>query len=303
VQANPSGRVEAQPVPSTNAQGAPVKTGQDIIVTGTRIPQVNLTSPAPVTVVTSQDVKLSGTTRVEDLLNQLPSVGASQASGVSNGATGTAEVDLRYLGSKRTLALVNSRRMTPGDPNGTSQAADLNLIPSALIKRVEVLTGGASSTYGADAVAGVVNFIMDTNFTGVRFDGQASVYQHDNRNPSVSHGLTIASPQPGIRLAAAFGRRQFDGTVTIGTAFDDGRGHAVAYFGYRRSTRSFRAGGTIARASFKIRVAGFPVAAVPRQRTRNIFLFTPARPRPQPRPWGRELSPWAMVRTSTISGR
>src|SRR6202007_3326895 len=106
--------------------------GNDIIVTGTRIPQPNLTSPAPVTVVTSQDVKLTGTTRVEDLLNQLPSVAASQASGVSNGGTGTAEVDLRYLGSKRALALVNGRRMTPGDPNSTTQAADLNLIPSAL---------------------------------------------------------------------------------------------------------------------------------------------------------------------------
>ena len=76
----------------------------------------NLESAAPVTVVSDQDFKLSGTTRVEDLLNSLPSVGASQASGVSNGATGTAEVDLRYLGSKRTLALINGRRMVPGDP-------------------------------------------------------------------------------------------------------------------------------------------------------------------------------------------
>ena len=99
VQANPSGPVEAQSTPTRNAQGGTVNTGQDIIVTGTRIPQPNLTSAAPVTVVTNQDVKLTGTTRVEDLLNQLPSVGASQASGISNGATGTAEVDLRYLGS------------------------------------------------------------------------------------------------------------------------------------------------------------------------------------------------------------
>jgi outer membrane receptor protein involved in Fe transport len=238
VQANPSGPVEAQPAPSVNAAGAPATSGQEIIVTGTRIPQPNLTSPAPVTVVTNQDVKLTGTTRVEDLLNQLPSVGASQASGVSNGATGTAEVDLRYLGSKRTLALVNGRRMTPGDPNSTTQAADLNLIPAALIKRVEVLTGGASSVYGADAVAGVVNFIMDTNFTGVRFDGQASFYQHDNRNPSVGQGKTmndIASAR-GFRLASgnSVNGGSFDGTVSLGTAFSDGRGHAVAYLGYRK---------------------------------------------------------------------
>ena len=99
VQANPTGPLEAQPLPSRNANGAPVQNGQDIIVTGTRIPQVNLTSPAPVTVLTNQDIKLTGTTRVEDLLNSLPSVGAAQASGQSNAASGTAEVDLRGLGS------------------------------------------------------------------------------------------------------------------------------------------------------------------------------------------------------------
>jgi len=174
----PSGAVEGQPTPSVSSQGETVQQSSDIIVTGSRIPQPNLESAAPVTVVSDQDIKLTGTTRIEDTLNQLPSVGASQASGVSNGATGTAEVDLRYLGSKRTLALVNGRRLTPGDPNSTSQAADLNLIPSSLIKRVEVLTGGASSVYGADAVAGVVNFIIDTSFTGIRFDGTASIHQH-----------------------------------------------------------------------------------------------------------------------------
>src|SRR4051794_20398161 len=245
VQANPSGPVEAQPTPSTSAQGAPVASQENIVVTGTRIPQPNLTSAAPVTVVTNQDVKLTGTTRVEDLLNQLPSVGASQASGVSNGATGTAEVDLRYLGSKRTLTLVNGRRLAPGDPNSTTQAADLNLIPSSLIKRVEVLTGGASSVYGADAVAGVVNFIIDTNFTGVRFDGQYSFYQHNNKNFSL--GTDCFSRQGSAGCAAAgdpqsmgsilngrnfpFPRGSvadggtFDGTVSIGAAFDDNRGH------------------------------------------------------------------------------
>jgi iron complex outermembrane recepter protein len=250
----PSGPVEAQPAPSTSAQGAPVQGGQDIIVTGTRIPQPNLTSAAPVTVLSNQDVKLTGTTRVEDLLNQLPSVGASQASGMSNGASGTAEVDLRYLGSKRTLSLVNGRRLTPGDPASTTQAADLNIIPASLIKRVEVLTGGASSVYGADAVAGVVNFIIDTNFTGIRFDGQYSFYQHNNDNPSLgtvcagpqgSAGCTAAGEEQSVRSilnGRGFGFPRgsvadggtFDGTVSLGAAFDDNRGHAVAYFGYRK---------------------------------------------------------------------
>src|SRR5207249_10298146 len=104
-------------------------------------------------------------------------------SNVSNGATGAATIDLRGLGDKRTLVLVNGRRLMPGDPR--SPVADINFIPAALIKRVDVLTGGASSVYGADAVAGVVNFIMDTNFTGIRFDGQYSFYQHDNNCPGI----------------------------------------------------------------------------------------------------------------------
>jgi outer membrane receptor protein involved in Fe transport len=245
--AQPTGPVEAQPTPTRNAQGAPVQSSQDIIITGTRIPQPNLTSAAPVTVVTNQDVKLSGSTRIEDVLNQLPSVQANQGSGVSNGATGTATVDLRDLGPKRTLVLVNGRRLVPGDPNTASQAADLNFIPASLIKRVDVLTGGASSVYGADAVAGVVNFIMDTNFTGIRFDGQYSFYQHNNDCPSIPTSAANGGTVCGVldtRAATLRGYSYpkgsvadggaFDGTVSLGAAFDDNRGHAMAYFGYRK---------------------------------------------------------------------
>ncbi|HWJ39186.1 MAG TPA: TonB-dependent receptor plug domain-containing protein, partial [Sphingomicrobium sp.] len=142
----------------------------DIIITGSRIPQPNLQSVAPITVVSAQDIKLQGTTKVEDLLNSLPSVSGSQSSGISNAASGTATVDLRGLGVNRTLVLVNGRRLVPGDPS-TGSAADINIVPSSVVKRIDVLTGGASSTYGADAVAGVVNFILDSSFTGVRFDG------------------------------------------------------------------------------------------------------------------------------------
>ena len=102
-------------VPSTNAQGEPVKSSQDIVITGTRIPQPNLTSASPVTVLSSQEVKLQGTTRTEDLINSLPQSFAAQGSNISNGATGTATVNLRGLGSKRTLVLVNGRRLQPGD--------------------------------------------------------------------------------------------------------------------------------------------------------------------------------------------
>src|SRR4051812_38482017 len=208
--------------PSGDDQGGP-----DILVTGSRIPQPNLASSSPITVVNSQDIKLQGTTRVEDLLNSLPQVFASQASTISNGADGTATVDLRGLGAVRTLVLVNGRRLLPGDPG--SSAADLNAIPSSLIKRVEVLTGGASATYGADAVAGVVNFIMDTDFEGVRLDGQYSLYQHGNRN-KVLPPLLDARTKAGF---SGFGYPQgsvadggtVNATLSIGAGFDDNRGH------------------------------------------------------------------------------
>ena len=237
--ANPTGPSEAQPVPSVAATGKPVEQAADIVVTGSRIASPNLTSVAPVTVVTSQDLKLQGVTRVEDLLNSLPQVFAGQASTISNGADGTATVDLRGLGPQRTLVLVNGRRLTPGDPNPTSSsAADLNVIPSSIVKRVEVLTGGASATYGADAVAGVVNFIMDTNFTGIRFDGQYSAYQHNNRNkvtPPILDARTAAGFKGfGYPKGSVTDGGTFDGTVAIGTGFNDNRGHATVYFGYRK---------------------------------------------------------------------
>ncbi|PSJ41773.1 TonB-dependent receptor domain-containing protein [Allosphingosinicella deserti] len=238
--AEPTGPAEGQATPTTSAEGEPVEREQDIVITGSRIPQPNLESTAPVTVVSSQDIKLQGTTKVEDLLNSLPAVFASQASTLSNGADGTASVDLRGLGTSRTLSLVNGRRLLPGDPSPTSgSAADINIIPASILKRVEVLTGGASSTYGADAVAGVVNFIVDTDFTGIRFDGQYSFYQHENRNDfmrglldtRIAQGLS-GYTYPGGNVADG---GTFDGTVSIGTQFDDGRGHAVVYVGYRKA--------------------------------------------------------------------
>jgi outer membrane receptor protein involved in Fe transport len=243
--APPAGPVEANPPPTTSSQGESVARTQDIIITGTRIPQPNLTSAAPITTVSEQDIKLSGATRLEDVIAQLPSAVAPQGPSLPNPSTGTAELDLRYLGSKRTLTLINGRRMTPGDPAvGSTGAGDINLIPASLIKRVEVLTGGASSVYGADAVAGVVNFIMDTSFEGIRFDGQISGYQHNNDCPSVGGGLTVcdqllARQAQGLSnyefpSGSSWDGRNINATISIGASFDDGRGHAVGYFGYQK---------------------------------------------------------------------
>lgn len=215
-----------------DAGSAAVSSG-DIIVTGSRIARPELGSASPVTVITADDIKLQGSTRVEDILNSLPAVFASQASTLSNGADGTASVDLRGLGTSRTLTLVNGRRLVPGDPSPTSgSAADINMIPAAMLKRVEVLTGGASSVYGADAVAGVVNFIIDTDFTGFRVDGQYGLYQHKNRDkflPPLLEARGFDYPKGSISDGDTF-----DTTIGFGTNFDNDRGHAVAYFGYRK---------------------------------------------------------------------
>ena len=218
-------------VPSTSAAGEPVRSEQDIIVTGSRIPQPNLESASPVTVVTSQEVKLSGTSRTEDLINSLPQVFATQGSNISNGASGTATVSLRGLGSNRSLVLVNGKRLQPGDTG--NPVPDINFIPAVMIKRVDVLTGGASSVYGADAVAGVVNFIMDTTFTGFRIDGQASVFNHYNDTKDDS--IIAANEARGFAMPRGWstngGAQDIAGM--FGASFDDGRGHVTAYATYR----------------------------------------------------------------------
>jgi outer membrane receptor protein involved in Fe transport len=210
----------------------PAEDDTSIVVTGSRIRQPNLTAVSPVTVVNSQDVQLSGTTRAEDLINSLPQAFAAQGANIANGATGTATLNLRGLGSVRTLVLINGRRLVPGDPG--SSAADINVIPAALIDRVDILTGGASSVYGADAVAGVVNFIMDTDFEGVRLDSQYSFYQHDNGTDDFVRGALNARGF-GFPTGSVADGGGWDTNLAIGASFDDGRGHVMAYAGYRHS--------------------------------------------------------------------
>ena len=132
----------------------------------------------------------------------------------SNGATGTATVDLRGLGDKRTLVLIDGKRLQPGDP--AVPVADLNMIPSALVDRVDVVTGGASAVYGSDAVAGVVNFIMKKDFEGLRIDVQYGFDQHDQHNSQIDKAVknTQTSSAPPTRSpcpTAASGWRSHPG--------------------------------------------------------------------------------------------
>jgi outer membrane receptor protein involved in Fe transport len=212
----------------------------EVVVTGTRIPSPNLESVSPVTAVSSAEIKATGVTRVEDMVNSLPQAFAAQGSSVSNGSTGTATVSLRGLGATRTQVLIDGRRLMPGTPNttGASLAADINFIPSALIQRVDVLTGGASAVYGADAVGGVVNFIMMRNFEGVRVDAQYGLYQHDNSSSVADVVLQSQRRSANPQFFQLPKDNVRDGemsqvTLVIGVNSPDGKGNVTAYAGYR----------------------------------------------------------------------
>ena len=125
-------------VTAANAQQAPAPV-ETVVVTGSRIPQTGVYAASPVTAVGQQELKFEGTTDVTNLINNLPEAFADQNATMSNGASGTANVNLRNLGSQRTLVLVNGTRLMPGDPS--DPVADLNDIPAALVDHVEVLTG------------------------------------------------------------------------------------------------------------------------------------------------------------------
>lgn len=202
---------------------------ETVVVTGSRIPSPNLYSSTPVTSVGQDEIKYQGTTSVETMLNSLPSAFATQTSEVANGATGTSSADLRGLGSSRTLVLIDGKRLMPGAPD--SEVPDLNFIPSALVERMEVVTGGASTVYGSDAVAGVVNFIMRKDFEGVEFDVQGGISQHNNGN-KMMQGILADSGYTAPHGSVWDGENA-SLTALFGANTKDGRGNVTMYFGYR----------------------------------------------------------------------
>jgi iron complex outermembrane receptor protein len=203
---------------------------EEVIVTGSRLPTISGASISPVTTMSEAEISATGLTRVEDVLNTLPMFFANMTSAVSNGADGTAALDLRGLGAQRTLVLVDGLRLGPGSADGRNWS-DVNQIPAAMIERVDVLTGGTSAVYGADAVAGVVNFIMNDHFEGVRLDGGYHFNEHGNHDQDgVSQLVSDAGYQlPPGRVDTGFNK---NAALLAGSNFADNHANVTVYATY-----------------------------------------------------------------------
>ena len=192
----------------------------DIVVTGSRILRPNLQSANPVTVVSGEQFFETGRTNVGDVLNDLPQLRNTYSQQNSTrflGTRGLNLLDLRGLGSQRTLVLVNGRRHVAGDILSSGVSPDINTIPTDLIERVDVLTGGASSIYGSDAVAGVVNFVLKQHYDGIQARGQVGLSKYGD------YGNQFAS-------------------ILAGKNFGDGRGNVTVALEFSHTDRAFASG-------------------------------------------------------------
>ena len=231
------GPAYAQTAATTAANDAAL---QEVVVTGSRLAiSPNDVSISPITSLGALDIQKTGLVRTEDLLNNLPSVVAEQSGGTSISSNGTATVSLRGLGSQRTLVLVNGTRLAPGAGlsaagNNTASSPDINQIPADLVERVDVLTGGASAVYGADAVAGVVNFVLNTHFEGVKIDSNYGFGRYENNHADLIANLVAkGDPVPGGTVDAGFNK---DVSIVMGSNFADGKGNATVYATYLKTS-------------------------------------------------------------------
>ena len=184
-------------IPQT--QNAPTTNNQQIVVTGSRIRRPNLESVVPITSLSGEQFFQRGQTNIGDTLNDLPqlrSTFAQQNPGLGIGIAGLNLLDLRGLGTARTLVLVNGRRHVAADILNNAVSPDVNTIPNDLIERVDIVTGGNSAVYGSDAIAGVVNFVLQAaNFDGLQLRAQAA------RCGRATSAPTIMSPPCTARIS------------------------------------------------------------------------------------------------------
>lgn len=215
------------------AQTAQAATGgelEQIVVTGSRIARPEADTTSPMAVIGSEAIALLGTQNIENILNTMPQVVAITTSASNNPGGGVATVDLRGLGSQRTLVLVDGRRYVSYDVN---QVVDLNTIPASLIERIDVVTGGRSAVYGSDAIAGVVNFVMKDHFQGVEFN---TAWKETGRGDGLAYG----------------------GDVTIGGDFADGKGNAVLFGSYYNRDGVFAGARNFSKVSYSDGSSGLP---------------------------------------------
>ncbi len=187
---------------------------QQIVVTGSRIRRPNLESTVPITSISGENFFQQGQTNIGDALNDLPqlrSTFSQQNPGSGIGIAGLSLLDLRGLGTQRTLVLVNGRRHVPADILNNAVSVDVNSIPNDLIERVDIVTGGDSAIYGSDAIAGVVNFVLRQNYSGLQIRGQAGVTEKGfggNQYVSAMWGHNFADGRGNITLHGEYARTE-----------------------------------------------------------------------------------------------
>jgi len=224
---------DADPHIATMSAGAPEGGSRSepteiVVVTGSRLRHPNQSSASPIVSLDQQELRYEGVLNLEEALNRMPQIRADSTQFANASDTdGRAKVNLRNLGWQRTLVLVDGQRFLP------VQAIDLNLIPSSLVKRIDVLTGGASATYGSDAIAGVVNLVLDPSFDGVTVGGSIGAYQHTNDDAAVRSAI---AQYPAIKVPEkeiVDGLRS-DVSLSAGRPFAEGRGHVSFFVGSRQ---------------------------------------------------------------------
>jgi len=177
---------------------------EEILVTGTRVRRKDLTTPAPITVISRKEMEASGRVSIGDFLQTLPEQGNAINTSINNGGNGATRVSLRGLGAERTLVLLNGRRFVPGG-NGANSSVDLNSIPSAVIERVEILKDGASAIYGSDAIAGVINLITRKRFNGAEATGYLGTSGHgDGKIYDFSATAGTAGERGSLMFSASY---------------------------------------------------------------------------------------------------